>query len=144
MATPETVWARLWDLDRHTALIPLTTVRSVDGRPLSLGSRFVAETNLGVATLVDRMVVTGWDPPHRAVIEKVGRPLRGRVVVTLHDSAVGGTRVWWEQTIGAVDVPDVVVRALVPLVSRGYQSVLDELAEPAPQDLLPSVPGRVY
>lgn len=125
---PEQVWARLWDLDRHSAAIPFTRVTTVavspgsgaradhgspapanhaapapanDAAPgLAEGVRFTARTALGRLGLDDVMVVRAWDPPRHAVIEKVGAVLGGTIEVNLRPAGPG-TRLRWAQTIGA-------------------------------------------
>lgn len=120
---PQRVWARLWDLDRHTATIPLTTVRSVDGRPLRAGSRFVGRTGVGLLGFDDRMFVREWVPPRRAVVEKVGWPLRGRIVVAVEPYG-SGSWVRWSQTYSVWGLPGVLIGLAAPLLERGYQTMV--------------------
>lgn len=115
---PEVVWPRLWDLDRHTAAVPLTTTRGTGA--LALGSRFSARTALGPLGFDDDMVVTSWSPPLAARIEKVGRVLRGGVEVDLEPTPGGGTLVRWRQRYGATGVPEVVAALARPVVRTGY------------------------
>ena len=77
---PEEVWARLWALGRHTEAVPLTVVR---GPALRAGSSFVARTAVGPVGFDDVMEVRAWDPPHRAVVAKVGRVLGGSIEARL-------------------------------------------------------------
>lgn len=120
---PAVVWERLWDLDRHTSTIPLTTVR---GGPLSLATTFVGRTALGPVGFDDVMVVREWDPPQRVVIDKVGRLLRGSIEVTLEprDQA---TLVRWSQSYGASGVPDALTRLTRPAVRAAYRHVVRRL-----------------
>ncbi len=131
---PAEVWARLWDLDRHTAAVPLTTVREQppagqSGAGLRQGARFTARTALGPVRLDDDMVVRTWDPPRHAVVDKVGRVLSGRIEVHLRPEG-SGTRLRWSQTFGAAWVPD----ALAGLVSRpvgaAYRRTLVRITRP--------------
>lgn len=115
-AAPDEVWERLWDLRRHTAAVPLTTVA---GGPLQLGGRFTGRTALGPLGFDDHMVVRAWEPPWRAVVEKVGRVLRGTVEVTLEPSP-SGTRLVWHQTYGASHVPDRLAALARPAVRTAY------------------------
>lgn len=117
---PSAVWSRLWDLDRHTAAVPLTTV---SGGPLGAGARFTGRTSLGPVGFDDDMLVRTWEPPARAVIDKVGRVLRGSIEVTL-DPVAGGTLVRWRQTYGAALVPDRLAALTRPAVRAAYRSAL--------------------
>lgn len=124
--SPAQVWARLWDLDRHTAAIPLTTV---DGEALAEGRRFVARTGRGPLGFDDVMVVTAWDPPRRAVIEKVGRVLGGQIEVTLRPAG-RDTRLRWEQDYSATAVPDRVAALVAPGVRAAYLRSVRQIARP--------------
>lgn len=117
---PEQVWSRLWDLSRHTAAVPLTTV---SGEPLHQGARFTARTRVGPVVLDDVMVVQEWDPPHRAQLRKVGRVLRGQIDVELRPAG-GDTRLRWVQTYGAPGVPDALAGAVRPGVRAAYLRTL--------------------
>ena len=62
--TPAETWARLWDLDRHTAVIPLTTVTpNPPATRMGAGAGFTGRTALGPLGFDDPMTVTGFDPP---------------------------------------------------------------------------------
>lgn len=126
---PEQAWAALWDLDAHTALIPLTTVTGELGQ----GGCFVARTAWGPLGFDDPMEVVEWSPPGRAAagggpssgdasdgsraagratIVKHGRLVRGRIDVTIRATGTGpGSLVHWDQEIavsGFGVLPDVV------------------------------------
>ncbi|WP_151525844.1 SRPBCC family protein [Serinicoccus kebangsaanensis] len=123
---PALVWERLWDLDRHTAAIPLT--RTLGG-PLGPDAEFVARTGVGPLRVDDRMRVRGWDPPHRAVVEKVGRPLTGRIEVLLR-AAGADTRVRWEQEYAVTGVPDAVAALAAPVVRSAYLRAVRQITAP--------------
>ena len=123
---PGQVWARLWDLDRHTAAVPLTTVDPV---PLAAGASFVARTGLGRAGFDDVMVVRAWDPPRRAVIDKVGRVLTGSIEVTLEPDG-DDTRVRWTQSYGAAKVPHRLAALARPAVRAAYRSAVRRITRP--------------
>ena len=61
---PAVAWERLWDLDRHTATIPLTRV-TVDAPATQLGEGvgFTGRTALGPLGFDDTMRVEVWRPP---------------------------------------------------------------------------------
>ena len=123
---PPQVWERLWDLERHTRAIPLTTV---GGGPLQDGVRFTARTGLGRLGFDDVMVVREWEPPHHAVIEKVGRVLGGRIEVTLRPAGAD-TRLRWEQNYSATAVPDRVAALASPGVRAAYLRSVRQIARP--------------
>ncbi|WP_130014486.1 SRPBCC family protein [Serinicoccus sediminis] len=123
---PAQVWERLWDLDRHTAAIPLTTTV---GEPLGPGAGFVARTRLGPVHVDDEMVVRLWEPYDRAVIEKVGRPLTGRIDVTLRPAGAD-TRIRWEQTYAVAGVPGAVAALASPAVRAAYLRAVRQITRP--------------
>ena len=95
------VWARLIDLDGHTASIPLTQVTPV-GESMRPGLRFVGETRLGPVHFSDRMIVQRADPPTAShpghlVVEKFG-PVAGCVEATV-EQVPTGTLVVWKQSL---------------------------------------------
>jgi carbon monoxide dehydrogenase subunit G len=116
---PDVVWARLWDLDRHTAAVPLTRVTGRAGAD----GRFVARTSVGPLGFDDVMVVRTWDPPRRAVVDKVGRVITGGIEVDLVPVGAG-TRVRWQQGYAVPLLPDRVAALAAPVVRRGYRRAL--------------------
>lgn len=147
---PEQVWGRLWDLGRHTAAIPLTTVattrasldadapadraRGDDAGPdLAPGTSFTARTALGPFALDDDMVVRAWDPPRHAVIDKVGRVLTGTIEVDLRPAGKD-TRLHWAQafgaTLGTARVPDALAGLAAGPVRTAYRRALQRIARP--------------
>lgn len=118
--SPDQVWSRLWDLERHTAAVPLTTAW---GGPLREGVHFVARTGVGRVGFDDVMVVREWDPPRHAVIEKVGRPLGGSIEVGLVPEGTG-TLLRWQQEIQVRGLPSPLVRLGAPLARLGYRHTL--------------------
>ena len=143
---PEQVWARLWDLDRHTSAIPLTTVaadlatsgeRDAAAAPSPSGlrqdARFTARTALGPVGFDDDMVVRAWDPPRRAVIDKVGRVLTGRIEVHLRPAGPD-TQLRWAQTFGAglgtLRVPGAVAGLAARPVRAAYRQALVRITRP--------------
>lgn len=157
---PEQVWARLWDLDRHTAAIPFTTVTTVTsattartpttattstttpdpGGPadssragLAQGVRFTARTALGPFGLDDDMVVRAWDPPQHAVIEKVGAVLGGTIEIDLRPAG-SSTRLRWTQTIearlGRARVPHALAGLAARPVRAAYRRALVRITRP--------------
>ena len=123
---PEEVWARLWDLDRHTSAVPLTTLH---GGSLGPGAIFTARTGVGPLGLDDDMAVVQWEPPHRAVVDKTGRVLRGSIEVTLRPAGPD-TRLRWHQSYGVTRVPDALARVAAPAVRAAYLLALRRITRP--------------
>lgn len=124
---PDEVWGRLWDLRRHTETVPLTVVR---GPAPHLGSTFVARTAVGPLGFDDVMEVRAWEPPHRAVVVKVGRVLGGQIQAVLTSDGAGGTRLRWRQEVAATGVPDALARLAAPAVAAGYRRSLLRITAP--------------
>lgn len=124
--SPDQVWLRLWDLDRHGATVPLTTMA---GGPLGPGARFSGRTALGPLGFDDDMVVRDWDPPRRAVVDKVGRAVTGSIVATLEPVA-DGTLLRWRQTYGSAFVPASLAALARPAVRTAYRSALRRITAP--------------
>ncbi len=100
-ASAHVVWARLVDLDAHSAAIPLTRVTPVR-ESMRRGLRFVGETSLGPLHINDRMLVARADAPTRnrpgrLVVEKFG-PVAGLVEASVEQVATG-TLVVWRQSL---------------------------------------------
>lgn len=133
--TPAQAWARVWDLDRHTAVIPLTTV-TVDSPATALaeGATFCGRTGIGPIGFDDPMRVVAWEPPTadggRAVVTKNGSVLGGGIEVTFAPVARGGTRITWRQQVELPWLPSPMSR-LEPLAARvaapGYRMILNRL-----------------
>lgn len=129
---PEQVWDRLWDLDRHTAAVPLTDVRGAGSEPLHEGARFTARTGLGPVGVDDDMVVRLWEPPRHAVIEKVGRVLGGSLEVTLAPvrDQPARTLLRWRQSYSVTRLPDRLTGLARPAVRTAYRIALRRITAP--------------
>ena len=132
---PAETWARLWDLDRHTAVIPLTTVTAhPPATRLGPGVGFTGRTALGPVGFDDVMRVVEWSPPSdegggRAVVDKVGRVVGGRIEVTVAPLR-HGSLVTWRQTVRLPWLPRPLrcVEALVArVVAPGYTRTIRTL-----------------
>lgn len=92
-----TLWARLTDLDAHSAAIPFTEV-TPRGARMSEGLSFVGLTRVGPFTLSDRMLVrraeapTG-ERPGRLAVSKFG-PVAGEVEATVEQQGSDVVVVW--------------------------------------------------
>lgn len=132
---PAQAWARVWDVDRHTEVIPLTRVSTQPpATALSVGVRFCGRTALGPVGFDDPMKVLVWEPPStvagHAVVAKTGRVIGGRIEVTFVPTDEGATRITWYQ---AVEIPWLppplsgLEQVVGRLVAPGYRAVLRRL-----------------
>jgi carbon monoxide dehydrogenase subunit G len=134
---PRDAWARLWDLDRHTAVIPLTTVALVaPAVALAEGVDFVGRTAIGPLGFDDTMQVRAWDPPTpgegRALVEKTGSLVGGRIEVTVAPSRGGGAQITWRQDVELPWLPSPlswVERLAARVAAPGYRRVLRTLLD---------------
>jgi uncharacterized protein YndB with AHSA1/START domain len=104
-APVERTWAAAIDWDHQHEWMLGTTVRATvnDGRGVGGGIR--AATGFGPFALVDTMRITGWDPPHGAYVQHLGRIVRGTAAFEVTGRPGGSTFVWSEQLdlpLGAV------------------------------------------
>lgn len=133
--TPEQAWARVWDLDRHTEVIPLTTVTlEPPAAALAAGATFCGRTGIGPVGFDDPMRVVVWEAPTtgggRAVVAKVGHVIAGRIETTFDPVAGGGTRITWRQQVELPWLPSPLSwleRPVAHLVAPGYRIVLRRL-----------------
>ena len=96
-ADPERTFAVLGDLPAYGQFQPVTRIRATPG-PVGVGWSFVAHTGVGPLSVVDRMVVTAWEPGRHFAIVKLGPVLDGGAEV--HLSPEGDeTRVVWREEI---------------------------------------------
>lgn len=139
-------YARIVDLDAHTALIPLTRVRHPG--VLGVGSTFVARTGIGPVGIDDTMVVEDWAPPRAGVqgrcgFRKTGRWIRGSISVRVAEGERGSV-VTWSQDISIRGLSWVPADRIVTIVARfAYRAVLRRLlaygrpAHPSPAEARP-------
>lgn len=132
---PAEAWARVWDLDRHTDVIPLTRVApDPPATALAEGVGFTGRTAIGPLAFDDTMCVAEWRPPTggeggTAVVEKTSRWLGGRIEVTVA-AAPGGSAVIWRQDVALPWLPSPLawVELLVARAAAlGYRAVLRRL-----------------
>lgn len=119
---------RLVDLDAHTAVIPLTTLRHTP--PLQAGSRFTARTAVGPVGFDDSMLVREYaepgDGPGRAVFVKTGRWVTGESQLTVA-STEGGSHVVWQQDIAMPWLPGFVDPVVTQVARQAYTMALRRL-----------------
>lgn len=133
--TPAQAWARVWDLDRHSEVIPLTVVSSEPpGTALAAGVRFGGRTALGPVGFDDPMEIVVWEPPATAagcaVVAKAGRVIAGRIEVAFTPTDGGGTRITWRQVVQLPWLPlplSPLEHVVARLVAPGYRTVLRRL-----------------
>lgn len=131
---PEQAWARVWDLDRHTEVIPLTTVTlESPATRLGVGARFCGRTAVGPVGFDDPMRVLVWEPPTtaggRAVVDKTGSVIGGGIEV-MFTPVAGRTRVTWRQHVELPWLPSPLSgleRLAARTVAPGYRMVLGRL-----------------
>jgi uncharacterized protein YndB with AHSA1/START domain len=130
-APVDRVWAALVDWPRHSAWVPLTTVRTLTPSPSGVGARFVGRTALGPLGFDDVMKVTSWSPPDGVrpgfcEVAKVGRLLQGTASFEVAAIDDGHSRVSWVEDV--VVAPERLTRpfgALIALISAvGLRRVL--------------------
>lgn len=145
---PLEAWERLWDLDRHTVVIPLTTVAlDPPATTLGAGAGFTGRTAVGRVGFDDTMRVVQWRPPTAAeggvaVVEKTSRLLGGRIEVSVAPRRpVGaapagpgdaGSQVTWRQSVKLPWLPSslsVLERIAALGAGPGYRHVLRRLLD---------------
>lgn len=100
--TVEDVWEALSDWEGQSAWILGTRSKGTvqDGR--GVGGGIEAWTGVGPLGFLDVMVVSEWEPPHRCVVQHVGRVVRGAGGFQVSELGRGRCRVlWWER----VEIP---------------------------------------
>ena len=95
-APVERTWAAATDWERQDEWMLGTRVRGTvnDGR--GVGGGITAATGFGPLAVVDRMEITGWDPPHGAYVRHLGRVVRGTAAFEVRARPGGSTFVWSE------------------------------------------------
>ena len=97
-APVERVWDVLTDWDVHDRWMLLT--RAQGGK--AEGATISAFTGIGRVGFLDTMVITVWEPPHRAVIRHTGKLVRGSGAFEVEAVRPGVSRVVWSEW---VDLP---------------------------------------
>lgn len=70
-------WEAVTDWPSQSEWVTATTVRATKQGGVGVGGEFEAFTGIGRIGVLDSMVVTEWEPPHRVVVEHTGRVVRG-------------------------------------------------------------------
>jgi len=79
----------------------------------------------GFMGLLDLMVVTKWEPPHRCDVEHVGKILKGTGTFQLTEMNANATRFDWSETIQA---PRVIFALIAPFLYVGVRISLARFA----------------
>jgi hypothetical protein len=114
-ASAERAWAVATDWAAQGDWIPLTTTRVVETRGDGAATRLDAWTGVGPVGFHDHMDVRVWEPPHRLVLEHVGRVVRGSAGFDITPITPDLCRVeWWER----LDPPLGVVGGVTARIAR--------------------------
>jgi carbon monoxide dehydrogenase subunit G len=100
-APPMRVWAALTDWVRQGEWMLGTDVRTVGGPAQGVGGRIEARTGVPARRgrrlgVLDSMVITRWEPPHRVDVRHTGRVVRGTGIFEVRPRGTGSTFVWTE------------------------------------------------
>lgn len=102
-APPAQVWAALVDWERQGEWMLLTDVATEDGDGQGVGGRLAARTGVPLPGgrrlgVLDRMLITRWDAPHRVDVRHLGRVIRGTGTFEVRPRGESAsTFVWSEQ-----------------------------------------------
>lgn len=101
-APAERVWAALTDWARQGEWMLATTVRTLGGPAQEVGGRLAARTGIPLPGgrrlgVLDRMVITRWEPPFRVDVRHLGRVVRGSGIFQVGERNSGSTFVWTEE-----------------------------------------------
>lgn len=123
-AAQEHVWNLLTCWDRQGEWMPLTTVRaeSADGDVV----RLRAETGLGPIRVVDLMVVSVWQPPHRCVVIHEGRVLKGTATFTVVPLGAARCRLTWSEHLTGLGRLVVAARPFFTLALRRFAKLAEQ------------------
>jgi Polyketide cyclase / dehydrase and lipid transport len=91
------VWDAVVDWESQTEWMLGTRVRVVGDRTHGLGARVEAVTGVGRLAVVDPMVVTEWEPPHRCVVSHTGPVVRGTGVFEVFGLPDDRSRLVWSE-----------------------------------------------
>jgi hypothetical protein len=99
-APPDVVWQAVTDWPAQSDWMLATTVRTTKNDGRGLGGQFEAFSGIGKLGVLDTMVVTEWQPPHRVVVEHTGALIRGLGIFEVFALPDGRSRfVWGEELV---------------------------------------------
>jgi hypothetical protein len=98
-AVPDAVWATVQPIERHVDwMADAEKITFTSSTTRGVGTAFDCVTKVGPFRLVDRMVVTEWQPGRAMGIEHRGL-IRGRGRFTLRRRRGGRTRFAWTESL---------------------------------------------
>lgn len=125
-ASAQRTWDALTDWPVHHEWMLLTRAEGGHG----VGETISAFTGIGPVGFLDTMVITAWEPPHRAVVRHTGRVVRGSGSFEVQPLGDERCRVVWSEWVQVPFGP--IGRLGWPVVSRvaraGVQFSLRRLA----------------
>jgi uncharacterized protein YndB with AHSA1/START domain len=129
-APAEEVWAAITDHERESRYVLATTVRGTKNDGHGVGGELEAFTGFGKIGLLDKMVVTDWEPPHVYRVDHVGE-FKGTGAFEIAQAPGGHSVLTWiediEIPLGAFGrIGFVIVR---PLISAALRYSLQRLAK---------------
>jgi|SRR3954454_20313106 hypothetical protein len=128
LAPPAAVWAAIEDISTHVRWMEdAVAIRFTSEARSGVGATFDCDTKVGPFRLVDRMVVTEWDPGRALGIRHAGMVTGvGRFVLA---AVPAGTSFAWEEslTFPAWMGGEVGGRAAAPLLRRVWRRNLASL-----------------
>ena len=138
-APVQEVWDAVVDWESQGEWMLGTQVRVTGDRAHGLGARLEAVTGIGPLGVVDPMVVTEWEPPHRCVVRHTGSVVRGTGAFEVFALPDGRSRFVWSEQL---DLPGGRLSRLAwplarPAMVAGVRVSLDRLARQLEQSRLP-------
>jgi carbon monoxide dehydrogenase subunit G len=121
----ERAWRAVVDWPRQGEWMLATRVQGGHGP----GAHVVARTGIGPVGFTDTMVISGWEPPQRCVVQHTGRVVRGEGVFEVVPDGAGSEFRWTER----LDLPFGATgrwgwRVARPLAQRGMDLSLRRFA----------------
>lgn len=113
-APVERTWAVVTDWPRQGEWMPMTDVRVSADSPMGIGAKISARSGVGVASIVDPMVVDVWAPPHRCEVVHLGRVITGRGVFTVEALPGDRSRFTWQEELDSEGARRVIDRVALP------------------------------
>lgn len=132
-APVDEVWKKIADWQSQGEWMLQTKVWVTSTKTEGVGTSIAAFTGplhrlyprFGFLGLLDLMVVTQWQPPHRCDVEHVGAILKGTGTFQLTEEASSATRFDWSETIQA---PKVLFALIAPFLYVGVRISLARFA----------------
>jgi hypothetical protein len=127
-ASVERTWAVVTDWERQGEWMPMTEVRVSADTPMGIGAKISARSGIGVASIVDPMVVDVWAPPHRCEVVHLGKIVTGRGVFTVEALPDNRSRFTWQEELDSVGARRVIDRIGMPPTRAMVKIALQRLS----------------